>query len=413
MTSRSRPFARAVQRGLTLVELLVALVIGLIVVLAVTSVVTIGEAHKRSTTSTNDMGQSGSYAVYAIDRLLRSAGSGFAQTGKRGIFGCRLSAARKIGATATTILPRTASAFPAPFDTLLGGAGAAAAGNLRVAPFLIAKGATAGASDTLVVMGGNAAAGDVPRRIRSGFPGNNDLRLDNTIGLAHGDIGLVSIDNGTFDSDCLIEQVNVTDATAFAAAGNEVLPMGGRYFTSTGATTSLATLAAGGTALFTPLGNVGANNLQFQLIGVNANRTLVAYDLLRAAGTGSDEGTDASAMQALADGVVALYAVYGVDTNSDGAVDTWIDPAATGYAIGTLMLAPDTMRHIVAARVALVMRGSLYEKEPVTAASLTIFGDLAAASRRTLSIAASDRNFRYRVIDTTIPLRNMLLLPVP
>lgn len=410
MNARSEPFARAAQRGLTLVELLVALVIGLIVVLAVTSVVTLGEAHKRSTTSTNDMSQSGSYAAYAIDRLLRSAGSGFAQTGTRGVFGCRLSAARTIGGAATTILPRTTSAFPAPFDTLLGGSGAAAAGNLRLAPFLIAKGATTGASDTLVVMGGNAAAGDVPRRIRSGFPGNNNLRLDNTIGLANGDIGLVSMEG---KADCLIEQVNVTDATAFAAAGNEVLPMGGRYFTSTGTTTSLATFAADGTALFTPLGNVGANNLQFQLIGVNANRTLVAYDLLRAAGTGSDEGTDASAMQALADGVVALYAVYGVDTNSDGIVDAWIDPAAAGYAIGTLMLAPDTMRHIVAARVALVMRGSLYEKEPVTAASLTIFEDLGATKQRTLTIATADRNFRYRVIDTTIPLRNMLLLPVP
>ncbi|SDZ00252.1 type IV pilus assembly protein PilW [Variovorax sp. YR266] len=410
MNARSKPFARAAQRGLTLIELLVAMVIGLIVVLAVTSVVTVGETHKRSTTSTNDMNQSGSYATYMIDRLLRSAGSGFAQTGTRGLFGCRLSAARRIGATATTILPRTASAFPAPFDTLLGGSGAAAAGNLRLAPFLIAKGATAGASDTLVIMGGNAAAGDVPRRIRSGFPGNNDLRLDNTIGLANGDIGLVSQEGTT---DCLIEQVNVTDATAFAAVGNEVLPMGGRYFTSTGATKSLAALAADGTSLFTPLGNVGANNLQFQLLGVDANRTLVAYDLLRAAGTGSNEGTDAAAMQALADGVVALYAVYGVDTDSNGTVDAWIDPAAAGYSISTLMLAPDTMRHIVAARVALVMRSSLFEKEPVTGASLTVFGDLAAASRRTLTIPVADRNFRYRVIDTTIPLRNMLLLPLP
>lgn len=413
MNAPSKPFARAAQHGLTLIELLVAMVIGLVVVLAVTSAVTFGEAHKRSTTSTNDMNQSGSYAAYAIDRLLRSAGSGFAQTGMRGVFGCRLSAARRIGSAATTILPRTASAFPAPFDTLLGGAGAAAAGNLRVAPFLIAKGATAGASDTLVVMGGNAAAGDVPRRIRSGFPGNNNLRLDNTIGISNGDIGLVSLDNGTFDSDCLIEQVDVTDATAFAAAGNEVLPIGGRYFTSSGITTSLATLAASGTALFSPLGNVAANNLQFQLVGVNADRTLVAYDLLRAAGTGSDEGTDTSAMQALADGVVALYAVYGVDTDSNGVVDSWIDPGAADYAIGTLMLAPDRMRHIVAARVALVMRGSLYEKEPVTPASLEVFSDLPADRKRTLTIATEDRNFRYRVIDTTIPLRNMLLLPFP
>ncbi|MET3439534.1 type IV pilus assembly protein PilW [Variovorax paradoxus] len=408
MNARSNPFLRAAQHGLTLIELLVAMVIGLVVVLAVTSAVTVGEAHKRSTTSTNDMNQSGTYAAYMIDRLLRSAGSGFAQTGTRGLFGCKLSASRLIGGTATTILPRTTSAFPAPFDTLLGGSGAAAAGNLRLAPFLIAKGAD-GASDTLVVMGGNAAAGDVPRRIRSGFPDNNNLRLDNTIGLRNGDIGLVSKE-GT--ADCLLEQVSSTNAE-LATAGNEVLGLGGRYFTSTGATTSLATLAADGTSLFSPLGNVGANNLQFQLVGVNANRTLVAYDLLRAAGADSDEGTDASAMTALADGIVALYAVYGVDTDSNGTADTWIDPAAAGYAIGTLMLAPDTMRHIVAARVVLVMKSSLLEKEPVMTGDLAIFSDLPTDRHRTLTIATDDRRYRHRVIDTTIPLRNMLLLPFP
>ncbi len=42
--------SRALQRGLTLIELLVAMTIGLIVTLAVTSVVTVGEAHKRTTT---------------------------------------------------------------------------------------------------------------------------------------------------------------------------------------------------------------------------------------------------------------------------------------------------------------------------------------------------------------------------
>jgi type IV pilus assembly protein PilW len=408
MNVRSKPFSRAAQRGLTLIELLVAMVIGLVVVLAVTSAVTVGEAHKRSTTTTNDMNQSGSYAAYMIDRLLRSAGSGFAQTGMRGVFGCRLSAARNIGGTATTILPRTTSAFPAPFDTLLGGSGASAAGNLRLAPFLIAKGA-AGASDTLVAMGGNAAAGDVPRRVRSGFPDSNNLRLDNTIGLRNGDIGLVSKEGL---EDCLLEQVSSTN-TELTTAGNEVLGLGGRYFTSTGATTALSALVADGKALFTPLGNVAANNLQFQLIGVSPNRTLVAYDLLRAGGTGGDEGTDASATTALADGIVAMYAVYGVDTDSNGVVDAWIDPGSTDYAIATLMNTPDRMRHIIAARVALVMKSSLLEKEAKTAGNLVIFSDLPADRHRTLTIAGDDLKYRHRVIDTTIPLRNMLLLPFP
>jgi type IV pilus assembly protein PilW len=394
----STPASRAPHRGLTLIELLVAMAIGLIVTLAVTSIVTVGEAHKRTTTSTNDMSQSGAFAAYALDRVLRSAGSGYVQSGNLGVYGCKLSVARDIGGTATTILPRS-TAFPAPFASFLGGAGAGLAGNLRVAPLLIAQSQSATGSDVLVVMGGNGAAGDIPRQIRSGVTGTNNLRLNNTIGLAHGDLGLVAQD-GT--DDCLIEQVNVTDTTAFAASGNEVLPLGGRYFTSTGATTSLATLAAGGSAYYTPLGNTLSNNVQFQLLGVGANQTLFAYDLLRSAGTGSD----ADALQTIADSVVELRALYGIDTNGDGIINDWVAPSGTTYGIANLMTTPATIRQIVAVRVALVMRSAELNKDNVSPASLTLFSDLATALQRSVTL---DQHYRYRVIDTTIPLRNMLL----
>jgi type IV pilus assembly protein PilW len=389
------------QRGLTLIELLVAMALGLVVTLAVTSIVTVSEAHKRTTTSTNDMSQSGAFAAYALDRVLRSAGSGFVQSGNLGVFGCKLSISRDISGTATTILPR-ATAFPAPFAAFLDGAGASKAGDLRVAPLLIGKGQSAAGSDVLMVMGGNGAAGDIPRQIRSGVTGTNNLRLDNTVGLATGDLGLVAQDGTT---DCLLEQVNVTDATAFAAAGNEVLPLGGRYLTSSGATTSLATLAASGTAYYTPLGNTITNNVQFQLIGVGANRTLFAYDLLRSAGTGSD----ADAMQAIADGVVGLHALYGRDTNGDGVINDWVDPDGTTYGTLPLMKVPANLRQIVAVRVALVMRSSELNKDKVSPGTLTLFSDLATALQRTVTLSDDDQHYRYRVIDTTIPLRNMLL----
>jgi type IV pilus assembly protein PilW len=421
MKHSSSLLSRCAQRGLTLIELLVAMVIGLVVVLAVTSIVTLGESQKRSTTSTNDMNQSGTYAAYAIDRLLRSAGSGFAQSGSARfkpagapeLFGCRLSAARNIGGAPTTILPR-ATAFPAPFQNFLGGAGAAAAGNLRMAPLLIAKNQSAAGSDVLMVMGGNAAAGDAPRQIRSGVAGNDNLRLDNTIGLVDADVGLVTQAGIT---DCLIEQVNAPDAAARAAlvaAGNEILPIGGKYLTASGSTTSLATLAGSGSAYFIPLGNANASNMQFQLLGVGDNRTLFSYDLLRAAGS----GTDVDAMQAVADGVVALFAMYGVDTNDDRIVDAWVDPAAAGYTIADMQTAagaPDAVRRIVAARVAIVLRSSLYEKDAVTAAgNLVVFGDQAAGLQRTVTVNnADDVHYRYRVIDTIVPLRNMMLLPTP
>ncbi len=73
------------------------MVIGLVLTLAVTSIVTVGEAQKRSTTSTNDMDQAGAYASYVLDRALRSAGSGLTQSIQptdRGVFGCKLIGGR-------------------------------------------------------------------------------------------------------------------------------------------------------------------------------------------------------------------------------------------------------------------------------------------------------------------------------
>lgn len=382
-------------RGMTLIELLIAMVIGLVLTLAVTSIVIFGESQKRTTTSTNDMGQSGAYAAYVVDRAVRSAGSGFSQSWNLGAFGCRLSA--------SSILPRL-TAFPPPFAAFLGGAGAAQSGNLRLAPVLIAKNQSAAGSDVLVVMGGNGAAGDVPRPIR-GLIDTDKLRVENTVGLASGDIALIT-QSGT--EDCLFEQINVADAATFKAVGNEVVPLGGSYFTSTGSSTSLATLAGSGAAFASTLGNASAGNVQFQLIGVGANRTLFSYDLLRSAGA----GTDADALQSLADGVAELHALYGLDTDNNGTVDTWVAPDATGYDIATVMTTPATMRQIAAVRVALVMRSSNFEKEVVSPPTLTLFGDLATALQHTVTLTGGDDpHYRYRVIDTTIPLRNILLLP--
>lgn len=387
------------ERGVTLIELMVAIIIGLVVTLAATQLLIFSESSKRTTTATNDMGQTGAYAAYVLDRAVRAAGSGFTQSWSlAGAFGCRLNASLP----ATPNLPRS-SAFPAPFaNSFLGGASGSA--ELRVAPVLIAKSQSDAGSDVLVTMGGTAASGDVPRPILSAGPSQDILRLDSTVGLAEGDLGLVSASGTT---DCLLEQVHA--GTAFAdTTGNDALPLGGTYYTASGTTTSLATLAASGAAYFTPLGNTGAGNTQFQMFGVGSNHTLYSYDLLMG------NGTDAS--QAIADGVAEMHALYGLDTNADGVLDTWVDPGAAGYDIATMMATPATARQVVAVRVALVLRSAIYEKENANGelpspASLTLFGDLAEPLRQTVNFGTEERHFRHRVVDTTIPLRNVLLLP--
>jgi type IV pilus assembly protein PilW len=75
-----------------------------------------------------------------------------------------------------------------------------------------------------------------------------------------------------------------------------------------------------------------------------------------------------------------------------------------------------TMRQIVAVRVALLMRSASKEKDVVSPGTLTLFDGVLDASKNSLAqtvtlSATEDQYYRYRVVEFTIPLRNMLLLP--
>lgn len=382
---------RKAQRGLTLVELLVAMAIGLAVTLVVTTLLVSAENHKRTTTSTNDADQTGSYAFYALDRALRGAGSGFVQSTfpqDVGVLGCKLNVAG--------ILPR-ATAFPAPFATAFLGA---ATNNLRVAPVLIAQGQSDGGSDVLVVMGGSGTAGGVSRPL-SAAGSSTTLVLQSAVGFGANDIALVS-QNGV--TDCLLEQVG-----SVAAA---TLTLSGTYYTA-GTTTTLATLAGNLSTYVTPLGNTAANNAQFQLFGVGTNNILYSYDLLQNQQLVQASGGDTS--QAISDGVIALRALYGVQVAAaPGVLSSWVSPGATGYDITTVMTTPATMESIIAVHVAVVVRGEYYDKNTVSPATLTFFNNYADSGGNSLaqSIAlnATAQHYRYRVFEFTVPLRNMLLL---
>jgi type IV pilus assembly protein PilW len=393
---------------MTLVELLVAMTIGLGITLAVTSVLIASENHKRTTTSTNDAQQTGSYGYYALDKALRGAGSGIAASAfppDVGVFGCHLNAGGIGG-----IFPR-ATPFPAPFAGFLGGA----TNPLNVAPVLIGKAQSQdGVSDVIMVMGGSGSAGGVSRQITGG--GNaTSATLDNAVGFANNDLVLVS-QSGT--PDCLIEQV--TPLTPLSPTLN----FGGVYYTATASSTTMAALAANTSSYVTPLGNVAANNIQFMLFGVDNNRTLFSYDLLQNLKLWSGVGADSA--QAIADGVVQMNALYGIDINGDGIQDQWADPGAVGsWDINTVMTTPALMRQIVSVRVALVVRGQYYDlnggtaanPNPVSPAQLTIFSGLHSGPNGTgpllaqpINLNATEQQFRYRVFEFTVPLRNMLIL---
>jgi type IV pilus assembly protein PilW len=389
------------QRGMTLIELMVALVIGLGVTLAVTTILIAGENHKRTTTSTNDAEQTGAYVFHSIDGVLRGAGYGFAESAypspDAGLLGCKLN----VGSGAGKILP-AAAAFPPPFDSFLGGTPS----TLRVAPLLIAQNQSPDTkSDVLVVMGGSGAAGGVSRQVT--VAGNaTTVTLDNAVGFVASDLFLVS-QNGT--ADCLLEEV------ASVATPTLTLDTTLPYYTA-GGTTTISTLAASTASYVTPLGNAASNNLQFELIGVDANHTLYSYDLLQNLSLVQSPGT-ADAAQTIADGVYEMHAIYGIDTVGNGILSTWAGPGDIGYDINTVMTHPATMRKIVAVRVALVLRGQYYDKNLVSPATLTLFSGMTTSTGTALpalaqpvNLSIPDQHYRYRVFEFTVPLRNMILL---
>ena len=392
-------------RGFSLIELMVGVAIGLVITLAIFQVLVASESRKRSLTGVNDVSQSGAYGVYAVDRILRSAGTGYAQ-GLDRVGGCRISA-RLPAATGET-LPR-ANPFPAPFTAVPQGQ--------RLAPVVIFANASDTGSDVIMVMSGASGYGEVLANVQPGSITATDLRLTNTIGYRAGDVMMIA-----GGGECLLSQVAPSKPLCAGQIGaptgttvcGPLLPLGGVYFTSSGTSTSLAALnGVAGVFTFT-LGNPGQGNPpEFTLLGVGANSTLFRHDLLLSNGQNTSEP--------IAEGVRVLRAVYGVDTNNDGVLDGWQSPVDAGWDAATLTngsaASNQRLRQIVAVRVGMVLRSSVVEKEvapgvPVAPANLTLFGDLpvpVSVQNVDLTQAGENRNLRHRTVEITVPLRNLLL----
>ncbi|MBK6470676.1 MAG: PilW family protein [Betaproteobacteria bacterium] len=388
--------------GFSIVELLVAVAVGLVLVLAVTGVLLRNEGRSRNTLAVNDVNQSGAFVAYLLDSAVRSAGSGFANRWAE-TYGCRLNASR--GGSA--ILPRTA-AWPAPF------AGFPQA--VRVAPVIIGKGQSAGGSDIIAVMRGNAGVGEAALEVLALGP---PLGLRNTIGLENNTLLLLA--DG--DTDCLLLQTTgltapVSPETRWLNTGVDTVGLTGgtgAYHTVTGTNRSLADFGnPTPSTVVVNLGNAGASGgtpttaPQFTLYAVGANRTLFARDML---------DIDGGATQALADGVVEMRALYGLDTDNNGTLDQWADPGVAPFDTASLLsgnaAAVQNLNSIIAVRIGLVLRTSQREREVVAPETLTLFADLATALRQTRTLTTDERNYRHRTTEVTVPLRNVLLSRTP
>jgi type IV pilus assembly protein PilW len=400
-----RRFPRAA--GFSLIELLVAMAIGLVLTLAIASVLVRTEGSKRSTTSINDINQSGAYATYLLDRYLRPAGSGYSQSWQT-TFGCLLNAS--VGGTAVLPLPSAKPVSPSLAFSKVNFP-------MRLAPLIIGKDmadtATETRGDVLRVMSGTSGVGENAQAVKPGSVTTDEVSLPTALGYATNDLVLFA-DNSV--SSCLVSQVG-THAYTLATPK---LPLSGTYYRDPS--------VFGADSIALQLGRYDDNLPQFLLIGVGDNNILFSYDLLK------KEPPDAT----ITDSVVEMRALYGLDNKPvgpsgvslpDGVADEWVD--ATGdFDAAKLMngsaASRQNLRQIVAVRVGLILRTSLAERSKASAPSgvtdaetteqgnaktLTLFADQPTALQKIRTLTVAERAYRFRTVEVTIPLRNVLMAP--
>jgi type IV pilus assembly protein PilW len=113
----------------------------------------------------------------------------------------------------------------------------------------------------------------------------------------------------------------------------------------------------------------------------------------------------------LVDQIIDLQAQYGIADVGGQQITHWCNATATSICGDwTNPTATDIVR-VRALRIALVARSIQYEKEMVSPASLTLWGDVNAGDDDAAAVRAlsdDQRHYRYKTYTTIVPIRNVI-----
>lgn len=354
-------------RGMSLPEILAAVLIGLIGMIVIMQVYATSEERKRTTTGTSDAQINGNIALFTLESTIRSAGFGMVSADNN-MLGC------------TTLAYN--SNRSAPDFTFL------------MAPVVITVGA-AGAPDKLTVIYGSSPNVVEGEAFVGSAASGADFPLKNAAGILAGDLVVASeaglncsLAEVTGFLPAAINTVQHPNGAAYSyvdTAGNTISPTatynkGGGSGVDYSTAALLFSLGRSPTVVTYQIGN---DKLQ--------TKTLIPY--VPAQDSDGDGTSDAD----IGDGIVQLKAQYGKDTDGDAVVDTW---DTTLPASGTQWM------QVRAVRIALLARSAKFEKTAVTATAPTWYGG--AFTMANPADGTDWHYYRYRVYETVVPMRNMI-----
>jgi type IV pilus assembly protein PilW len=349
MNPRIKP---TLQRGFTLIEIMVGMVIGMLGMVVMMQVFLAAEANKRTTGGTGDAQTNGTIALYTLQRDVRQAGYGVTALS---ISGCNLTL--RTGVTVNVLAPLTINHASIP------------AGDAN--------------TDTLLVVYGNA----------NGSPEGDVIALQPSTPVYS-----IATPTSFAVGDWVIAQIQTRPSPCTLLAEPVVA-----LSTSVTVTTGLAGAVQG--TLF----NLGASPKVLAYAVRNGNLTVCDYMTSNCSAAASV--TDEAVWAPIANGIVSMRLQYGRDTTAvsmDGIVDGYdqITPGSAADVSGFPLNC--SIGRVLAARLAIVTRNSQMEKTAVTTAEPSWAGSAAAPIN--VSADPNWQNYRYRVFQTVIPLRNVVSL---
>lgn len=339
--------ARANSEGTTLVEVLVGLVIGLVVAVGILDAFAATEGRRRTTTGLAEAESAGTLAMFLLGADLANAGNGLS------------AAAADLAACPNTGDIRS---------------------TLRPIPVLIVAGASKDVSDALVVnhTAAPALAGAVP--LATAVAAGDPLRVTAPLGFGSGDsIVVIGPDGHCAATTVAAPPVPHADGQIELARtdASDAFPSGTRVFNR----------------------------------GPASGVARVRYDVASGALRSQDLMTPDASPNPLVSGVVLFKAQYGVDTDGDGYLDSWVAADATSWSANEVLAMSSAMlARIRAVRFGLIVRSDAWAPELAASQEWVLFDCTAADKLRCpgrLSGALSAR-WRYRVYETVVPLRNAI-----
>jgi type IV pilus assembly protein PilW len=374
MSKMSSSFsAHSGQRGLSLIELMIAMVIGLMTVLAISALVSGQARQQRLGGSINDAQNNAIVAISMVEKDLQQAGAGMVSEKVRN---CNRL-----------------------FTSINTGAGASAIDNFDISGVTIVNG-SGSSPDRLIVRSAESVRGEASLPLIATMTNAiDDVRVANTFGMRDNDLMLIS----NAANDCTLAQItsmnvgvtNTVLVTAATASSSNTSP-----------TFNPASLPSTWTATYPSPASQAVILGRFTQRTYSVNTATVALDV-RVQGS-LNVGTTS-----VVENIVDLQAQYGITADAASDTITAWEPATGIWAYSATTPSAADRKRIKAVRFAVVARtGELDTSNPTSAGNLVLWPQATTgqtSTTQTYAISAGQaQQYRYRVLRMVVPLKNML-----